>query len=400
MVLLMREICCSLFSHPTRRSAPLLSVTLLAFFYIGCSEEIPTPSPRDQKPAQDALTDAGKGETRSGDSAPCSASWTLPDVNGNSAACHPSATDYQPGDTADPWAPCISDDTLYHPFDPSISSIARVAAFEQIASLLLTATPPASDQFVQAKLAYTQAEGIDSRVSRREDEHYPAASKACADMTQDEIAKNKDRCVGQGKLQPLLNEAFAAGASGKDPLVNAARIEATLLWFLYVSAHKEATTCSKTKKDCDSSYAYYTGGEPRNGGKGLARYIHSVSTQTHDRVWDGILAVRCWRDIDGNDLASQLALRDQAVAQMDRALLRGLSLIVKSRAKALADACTAMRPALWASVQILGGVLDREATVRDAVKAQTLRAELAKQTPAEANVALINDTLETIFPCP
>jgi hypothetical protein len=368
----------------------------------GCPADVPPPTQKDGRLADQGGADGGDFDGKTTDqSRVCSPSWSLPEVNGNNPACQPLATDYLPG-KPDTWDPCISDSdpSKYVPFNTSISSIARVAAFESMMSRLLKAQPPSPDDFIAAKVDYTQPEGLDSRVSIREDEHYPPAAKKCADMTPAELQQNADRCVGGARMQPLINQAFVEGAAGKDPLLNAARIESTLLWFLYISVYKEATTCTNKSQDCDSSYAYYTGGESRSGGKGLARYVRGLSSQAHDRIFDGILAVRCWRDLDPGTPATNLALRDKATAQMDRGLHRGMALITRSRLEAVEAACGKPREALWASVQILGGALEREARARDATRAQTLRTELARPDPAGADLDLLDRTLEEIFPCP
>lgn len=317
-----------------------------------------------------------------------------------SAGCTPLATDYQPRDQAsanDPWAACISDDGQYHPFDASISSVARVAAFEQIAALLSfgTTTAPSAQAFLDARVAYSVDQGLESRVSRREDEHYPPAPKQCRDLTADEQKQYPDRCEGPVKMAPILNQAFQDGIDGKEPALAAARIEATLLWFLYSSVYKESRTCAATAVDCDSSWAYYTGGEGRSGGLGLSRYLQARSQDTHDRVWDGSLAVRCWRDLDNpTGAAADTAMKDRATAQLDRALLRGMALILRGRVKQLG--CSSS----WATAQILGPVLDREATARDAAKAKVLRDELAKTDPGQVDVAAVTAAIDALFPCP
>ncbi|MBM4398329.1 MAG: hypothetical protein FJ087_21900, partial [Deltaproteobacteria bacterium] len=331
------------------------------------------------------------------------AGWLLPPVPGaDGSSCVPAAGDYSPGAADDGWAACVSDDGQYHRFDPNISTRARVAAFETIAGLLLAGDAPSAKAFEDARVAYAQDQGLESRVSRREDEHYPKAAGACADMTEEEVAANADRCVGPARIRPLLNRAFADGQLGRDPLVNAARVEAGLLWFLYVSAHKEATSCATAKKDCDSSYAYYTGGEGPDGDLGLSHYIRALSAVVHDRVWDGILAVRCWRDLDGADAAADADMQRKAVAQLDRALLRGMALIVLSRVEALRDATcdTTRAAAYWTSVRILGNVLVREAKVRDAAKGAALEAALAIETPADADLDAVRSAVEAVFPCP
>lgn len=319
-------------------------------------------------------------------------------------ACQPLVTDYQPrsnGSASDGWAACISDDNIYHPIDLSISTVARVAGFEQIATLLFGGDAPSPQDFIDARLIYLTDNGLESRVSRREDEHYPPAPSACRDLSAAALAAYPDRCVGPVKIQPLLNLAFSEGASGISPERNARIIEAGLLWFLYVSVHKEATTCASAPRDCDSSYAYYTGGEDRSGGLGLARDVRGLAVETHDRIWDGILAVRCWRDLDNpTGPAMNLALRDQAIAQLDRALLAGLSSILVDRTQRLRSEVGVARAADWRAVQLLGAVLDRDARERDATAADTLKAALANLDPSGPVLDAIEDSLASLYPCP
>lgn len=311
------------------------------------------------------------------------------------ATCMQAATDYQPGES-DTWAACISDDGAYHAFDPNIGTIARIAAFEKIAELLGFGEDkaPSSQDFLDARVEYSIDQGLESRVSRREDEHYLAAAKKCQDMTPEELAMNPERCVGPAKIVPILNAAFEDGIDGKEPALNAARIEAAFLWFLYTSVYKEATTCAAVQADCDSHYAYFTGGETPDKGLGLSRYVRARSEQANDFVWNGVLAVRCWRDLDNPaGTATDLALRDEARAQLDRGLLRGVALIVRQRALALP--CDTA----WETVKILGPVLDREATERDAAKATILRDELAKGKDG-VDAATFVKALDEVFPCP
>src|SRR5690606_38068524 len=94
-------------------------------------------------------------------------------------------------------------------------------------------------------------------------------------------------------------------------------------------------------KDCDSAYAYYTGGEPAlggmgRGGIGLAGLVAEVDPYAHDRIWDGILALRCWRDLDPAETATDTALRDRARDQVVRALTDGAAAIVAARLRIVA----------------------------------------------------------------
>lgn len=358
------------------------------FVFFSCPQSTPNPTEIGQ-------ADAKVQETL------CGQVWGQPLIEGDNTTCKINQGDYKPNNQDDGWPPCISDDGFYHPFDPNISSIARVEAFEKIAQLLFKTTPPTPQEFNEARIAYAQDQGLESRVSRREDEHYPPANKKCQDMTEEELQQNKDRCVGPAQIRPLLNQAFKEGYEGKDPILNAMKIEAGLLWFLYLSVYKEAVTCATTKVDCDSHYAYYTGGETHDKGKGLSRYVLSLSKNTHERIWDGILAVRCWRDLDNGDIASDKETQQKALVQLDRALLRGMALIVMNRIEDLKqETCDEMRSAYWEGVRILGKVLLREANQRDKTKAKEIEEEISKERHQEANLSKLSDALQTTFPCP
>lgn len=311
--------------------------------------------------------------------------------------CTRPESDFVPGSATDGYAACISDDGAYHNVEASVSSLTRVAALERIAELLGfgTAKVPSPADFIEARAVYSADEGIASRVARREDEHYPPAAKLCRDMTAEELAANRERCAGPAKILPILTKSFADGANGLDPLANAARIEAALLWHFYLSAYKESRTCRQTARDCDSMWAKYTGGEPRGSGKGLARYVRARSVAVHEAIYDGVLAVRCWRDLDNpTGTAMDTAMHDRATAQLDRGLLRGLAIIVRQRAQQRSCGAT------WEGVRILGGVLDREATVRNATTAAVLRDELSKPDPATVDEAGLLRAIDALFPCP
>jgi hypothetical protein len=129
---------------------------------------------------------------------------------------------------------------------------------------------------------------------------------------------------------------------------------------------------------------------------GLSGYVRARSPQAHDRAYDGVLAMRCWRDLDNpTGPAMDLATRDKARAQLDRALLRGMALVVRQRALR-ASSCA---PA-WESARILGGVILREAMARDAGRAQILAAEIAKTDPKTVDPNALVAAIDAIFPCP
>lgn len=331
-----------------------------------------------------------------------------PNTPENLSSCQPAATDYRPREpqvndaATDAWPACISDDNTYHRIEENISTVARVAAFEEIAQLLWRGGKvPTKENFVAAFDNYTQPEGLASRVQRREDHHYPAApgGARCRDAGVPETAP--DRCVGPAKLLPILNDAFTRGGQGEAPRVHAARIEAALLWFLYISTYSEINTCTTTPKDCDSAWAYYSGGTERCAPKGLAAYVQSVAPQTHERAYDAMLAVRCWRNLDNETgAATNTALRDQALAQYDRAGLRGVALVLRERLGKLSQSSGEEQQGHLAFIQTLAPFLDREARARNAAQADALKAQTSKTNAAEVDPAVASSALESLFSCP
>ncbi|MBI5501062.1 MAG: hypothetical protein HY907_12525 [Deltaproteobacteria bacterium] len=400
-----------------RRTSPAaVSALVAAVLGWGCESELPEPGDdggADEAAVEDSAADAdgeadaegdAEGDADPGDDG---GEGVLDGDADVPPPCAPLATDYLPresGSSTDDWPACISDDGTYHWIGTSIGTIARIASFEQIADLLWRRpTAPSAADFTDARVVYVDANGLDSRVQRREDLHYPevpAADGACTDPGVPELYP--DRCAGPARILPILNDAFAAGSTGADPLLNAARIEAALLWFLYLSPYKESYTCTTTPADCDSAWAYYTGGEDRAGGLGLSTYVPALNGETHDRIWDGLLAVRCWKNLDNETgVSTDTDLRDLARAQLDRAMLRAVALVVRDRLDAVAAAAAdEARDAAWAFVQILGGVLDREATARDAAAAAVLRAELARADATAVDVPAAQAALDALFPCP
>ena len=319
------------------------------------------------------------------------------------SACVAPATDYQPrvaGSANDPWPACISDDNAYHPISANISSIARITAFEQIAALLWReARIPSAQDFIDARVLYAQAEGLDSRVQRREDVHFPApqsldggTAPKCSDVGVPE--QFPDRCVGPARLLPILNDAFARGASGEAPRLHAARIEAALLWFFYASALSEVTSCAARPQDCDSAWAYYAGGTPRGAPIGLGGALWSLAPQTHQRAYDAMLAVRCWRNLDNETgAAANLTLQRQARDQLDRALVRGIAVIARQRVAELACSDAQGTQARLGFFRTIAPLLDREARVRDAGQADRLAVE-----PVDAGAVI--QAIDALFPCP
>lgn len=315
-------------------------------------------------------------------------------------ACERPATDYVP-DAEDSWPACVSDGGTWARIEENVSTIGRIGSYETVAELLWRqqATPD-GEAFIAARTAYSTDEGLESRVLRREDEHYPVAVNADGDPAscRDEgiPALNPDRCVGPARISPVLLEAFQQGIAGTDPAAQAAAIEAALLWFLHLSTFKEARTCAATSRDCDSAWAYYGGGEERDGGLGLAASIRSVSLLAHNRIYDGLLGVRCWRDLESEPTATNLALRDQAIAQFDSAQHFGLARVIADRV--LSGETTPAVDQYFA--QVLYNAIEREAAARDLELAEAIEARLSEAALDSADQRLLVSDLITLFPCP
>ncbi len=311
-------------------------------------------------------------------------------------SCEPLSTDYRPC-LDDEWPACISDLGEYSPIEATISTVARVRAFEEIAGLLFTDSAPAEDDFLMARRIYQEDEGLDSRVVRRFDPRFdvPDGTDCSADGVP---TRFPDYCVGPAILQPILLDAFMNGIEGSEPRIQAARIEGALLWFLYASTNKESFTCTTKAKDCDSSYAYYTGGESARGGLGLARYVRQVDEYAHDRAWDGALALRCWRDLDPEETAVDLERRELARTQYDRAVTDGVAAVVRDELVNLPSEAEA-RAARWAFIRTLGPALDHPMRQTSATDADAFAAEIEKSADA-ADIDAATAAIDNVFACP
>ncbi|TPV95431.1 MAG: hypothetical protein B7733_10025 [Myxococcales bacterium FL481] len=339
----------------------------------------------------------------------------------DTASCVPLASDYLPTNSAgDAYPACISDGGVYQLVADPPSSIARVEAFEMMGTLLWNEGTPGPGAFTQAREIYATPEGLQSRLERREDLHYPPIPEPDWDPGFDpdkqcsvaaNVQKYPERCAGPSTINPLLTQALLDGAAAVgDPRMQAARIEAAGQWFLYISAYKEAYTCTRKAKDCDSSWAYYTGGHQVGGAViGFAKQVAEASPLAHQRIFDGVLAVRCFRDLYDpeqyptyDDLpADGKAMFDTAWEQLDQALHAGYAAMLRSRMQRLSrcgdDSLTSV---YWEFLRVAGPVLDREAKERDPVLAVELEAIWKLALPTLDDLARAIDLLDAVFPCP
>ncbi len=399
--------------------APVVSLGLGLFLLSGC----PAADPMETATEGGSASEGSGSESETGEIDPSCEGLELAPLE--EASCQPQESDYMPrvdNSAGDSWAACAPDGGAYPLIADTPSSVARVEAYEAIAALLWAdGASPSSEDFTAARDIYATPEGLESRLVRREDLHYPEIDMADWDplvdgdkqcTVEENIAKYPERCAGPGQISPLIVAAFAAGQTGDgSPEVNAARIHAGLLWFLYLSVYKEANTCATSKaKDCDSAWAYYTGGSDISGGLGLAAAVRGVSVPSHERIWDGVLAVRCWRDLTQEageyPLLSELDAADQqlfaqAAEQLDQGLHRGYARVIRARLESMiASKCDGSSTAAdWAFLQVAGAVLDREALDRGSPEAATLQALWDLEEPSAQNLADGITALDTVFPC-
>lgn len=364
---------------------PKTILWILPCFVLACSD--------DEEPAMESAASV-RGDGSVAECAPIPSS-----KRPNAMGCEPAADDYAPC-TDDGYPACISDDGEYHRVQETISAIGRVRAFEEIGELLFDPKRDAApDDFLQARLLYQEDEGLDSRVVRRYDPHVQAPQGT--DCTREGVpAMYPEYCVGPSTLLPQLLEAFDKGITGQAPREQAGRIEGLLLWFFYVSVYKESVTCENTARDCDSAYAKYTGGEEARGGIGLGGRVRAVDPYAHDRAWDALLALRCWRDLDDGEVAQDRELAARARKQLDRALDDGVAAVVKQGFEKLAKTSGDERSYHFGFVTTLGRSLQRAMRERSASDAGRLERELERAQLEDIVSDAAIEALDDMFECP
>ncbi|HWB75218.1 MAG TPA: hypothetical protein VG755_09685 [Nannocystaceae bacterium] len=370
--------------------------------------------PADDDDGSDTNNDSGseEGGSETGDCEPMTANVPAPDE----ASCGPLATDYTPG-ADDDYPACAPDSGEWVTIleDPP-GSQARVDAYEMMMTLIRGDHTPTVEDFVAARMQYSLEEGLESRTVRREDLHYPEidAADMMAGVDFDKqctieanVTKYPDRCVGPAKIAPIISGAFDAAMAGDgDPNVHAARIDAGVLWFLWVSTYKESSSCVRLPEDCDAHHGYYDGNNTRSAPKGLGEEINLISPVAHGAVFDAMLAINCWRDLDRETLLWEdytAESQQQFLAaheQLDNALFYAWARLVRDRLENQPATCGSEADANWAFIQVAGPVLDTEAGIRDGAMAGTLSALWANTAPTVADIEGGIAAIDAIFPCP
>jgi hypothetical protein len=93
-------------------------------------------------------------------------------------------------------------------------------------------------------------------------------------------------------------------------------------------------------------------------------------------------------------------MRGLALGQLDRALLRGIALVVRQRFAELPCLVGDTLQARWAFLTTVVPFLDRAARERDATMADALKAQVLVAGPELVNVRAAVTALDSLFPCP
>ncbi len=333
------------------------------------------------------------------------------------AGCTPLASDFTP-DSSAAYPACVADGGEWVLVDEPPGSAARVEAYEDMIELLRNGATPSADDFTTARAIYATDNGLESRVLRREDTHYPPIPAAEQDpgvafdrqcSVADNATNYPDRCVGPARIQPIVDEAFVAGMTGDgDANVHAARIDAAVQWFLWISIYKEAASCILAPGDCDSTWAYYNGGTEQGAGIGVSANLREIDPAIDDAIFNGMLAIRCWRDLfpaDGDPAFEDLgdageAMFYEAHEQLDNASWYGWARLVRAHLERQPAVCDSEADANWAFIQVAGPVLDPEAAVRDEAAAATLTSLWANDAPSVDDLTGGIAALDAAFGCP
>ncbi|MDP3278233.1 MAG: hypothetical protein Q8Q09_23805 [Deltaproteobacteria bacterium] len=371
-----------------------------------------------------------------------------------SNACMPASTDFQPrsaGARMAPWDQCmaVTSAETFPVFNAAPSASARMRAVDVLdrpGGFFDPTRDPTPDEFAPtmppvgmdtSANGLLTSTGIATRYQRRADEHYAPPAGLVLDSTYQDFCgpaanwmAHRDYCTSPATLNPVLTASLANGMGGgaTPSRVFAARIQGTLQWWTYMSTYKEALTCAPVVADCDAAFGYYTGGSARSEAAqyGLARSLLALGTpgrEAHDRIWDGLLAVRCWRDLDGGRTtppvaATNEALREQVRTQLDRALTRGIVLLTQARLRSFAstdgDAMRAAeRQAHAAWIGVVGPLLSnglqrwsrgwwaqQRATAPAAVVSRLVTELSAGEAITTAQAGRASADLEAILRCP
>lgn len=406
----------------------------------------------DAAPGMDATPDASEPDASAPDAsdAAADAADAAPDAP-MPVTCPPAMGDFQPrtamASWAAPWNMCtaVTNANTYPYFSMSASApvrVTRLGALEGAGRIFDPTRDPTPEEFVATSSdagANTSAEflfrdtGVATRYQRRADEHYPIPMGLTLNSTYQDFCgtaanamANMDYCAGPIALNPIYNASLAAGMAGTSPTrVHAARLQASYQWWLYISSYKESLTCAPVAGDCDSAAGYYAGSAGRSDAiqYGLARELLALGDTgraAHDRIWDALLAVRCWRAMDGGSTmpSTNEALREQARLQLDRALTRGVVMILQSRLRAFAStdanparALERQAHAAWLGVvgPLFANGLERwsrgwwasqRASANPAVVARLVTELRAGEMMTTTQAGRASADLEALFPCP
>ena len=132
---------------------------------------------------------------------------------------------------------------------------------------------------------------------------------------------------------------------------------------------------------------------------GLASYIRAIEPGTHAAIFNALLGLRCWRDLDNAETAMNEPMHQQALAQLDRGLNRALTVLLIDRLNHFSGSQGSERVAAWSFLKVLGPVLNRAANEINAETASQL-AETWSSDGSEVDPMAVILDLNSLFPCP
>jgi hypothetical protein len=301
---------------------------------------------------------------------------------------------------------CISDDeelAEYHPIGSEIPATSYMEAFERIRELIFEADAEVTRQeFRAARDVYRETNGFRLAVRQMTDPHYEVPDGT--DCTSDPMAQQyPGHCVGR-TLSSTIARNFEQGvkrAPSEIRRVYAARIRASFLWFFYVATYKAAVDCTTDPTSCDKAFGYFTGGRNRRATCiGFEEELLVGDPAAHLAAWHGLLALRCWRDVDDGPVAKNLAMRDCALRLYDHALLDGMASFVRGYFNWSAETTGATREYAFVFARTLAPVLLRAMEERSPEDAQVLRTALARESGDAIDTTAVAEAIDRVFRSP
>jgi hypothetical protein len=211
------------------------------------------------------------------------------------------------------------------------------------------------------------------------------------------------RCVGSSVLVPEIQKNLSA-VFGAPILDEASALSGYLLCAGYLAIRFEAWACSQgLGSACDGSWAFYNVASPRRTWAGFAGFTTEFpgGQTTDDRIFDGLLALQCWRDVDRAVPPARSDLLGAAMRQLDFGLQHALAANV--HIDLTASACQNSQSEglpLSTALNAMAMCLVPAAKERDAALGRQLEQMLSAASTSGVDPVALGNLLDALFPCP